>query len=177
MKKILQILLLLVIGFAVYMHYETEEIREHIVQLKSKPASQLTTQEKQELAEHEKIEKERQARRIANEKEEKKRKAEEERKAKEYYLAHKDEIDRKKFQTRVFGECDETAQASLKYPKYYEHERSSFSEGRGSNGKSFYYVTITFSGVNAFNVRSERTIQCYGDLNDYDAPIGYYFLN
>ncbi|WP_338805122.1 hypothetical protein WDV76_08845 [Xenorhabdus griffiniae] len=183
MKKILQLLLLLVIGFAVYMYYETERIREHTAYLKSKPVSQLTDKEKQELARHEKIEEERQARRAEHEKEEQKRKleekqrkAEEERKAHEYYLAHKDEIERDKLKTRMYAACRDIPKLSLKYPKTYEEDNVILEE-RTLEDRPIYYLYIEFSGTNAFGVRMGQKFQCYRYLDDPKAPIMHSFYN
>ncbi|PHM61180.1 hypothetical protein [Xenorhabdus ishibashii] len=176
MKKTLQLLLLLVIGFAIHLYYETEKGREHIAQLKSKPASQLTTQEKQELAEHEKIEKDRQTRKIAHEKEEKKRKAEEERKAREYYLANKDEIEREKLKTRMYIACRDIPKLSLKYPKTYEEDNVILEE-RKLDGRPIYYLYIEFSGTNAFGVRMSQKFQCYRYIDDLKSPITHSFYD
>ncbi|KLU14528.1 MULTISPECIES: hypothetical protein [Xenorhabdus] len=176
MKKILQFLLLLLIGFVVYMKYETDKKREYIEQLQSKPVSQLTKKEKQDLAEHEEFEKQRLVRRAEAEKEERKRKAEEERKAHEYYLAHKDEIERDKLKRDMHFACSEMPKLSLKYPKTYEEDHVILEE-RKLNGRPIYFLYIEFSGTNAFGVRMSQKFQCYRYLDDPKAPIMHSFYN
>ncbi|BET96543.1 hypothetical protein TCT1_14640 [Xenorhabdus sp. TCT-1] len=157
------------------MYYETERIREHIAQLQSKPVSQLTDKEKQELSEHEKIEKERQARRVEREKEEKKRKAEEERKAHEYYLANKTDIDRENRRRKIDSTCRDVAEKSLKFPRTYQEERMD-SVDLDQKGKLMRYTALQFSGTNAFGVRINSKIECVGNLDDPDGDTTF-FLN
>lgn len=159
--KVLRLLLFFVIGFAIYAAMDTKEDRGHISDLKSKSTNQLTNSDKEELVEADKSEKARLVRKEQYDEEQRKE-----------ALRNKPKRDFLELQLNVRIACENTARSLLKFPDSYEdvqHEDGVSDE----TGKSVYFFTLHYSAVNAFNVRSTSTIECYADVGDPNNKITY----
>lgn len=130
-------------------------------ELKSKPASELTDEERD----------------FVKETEDARQQAEQDRSNYQAEEKKKAEADRPRralleLQAMVRSSCEETASSTLNYPKSYEHEQHEDGFDERSDGK-YYFFTLHYSGVNSFNVRSVHTIECYGKVGDIKTPITY----
>lgn len=159
--RILRLLLICVVGFFVYAALDTSNDREHIAELRKKDPSLLTDQDKLDLTAAVKEEKEAEKRRIAHEKEE--------RAEREKNQAQTQALETQ-LNTRIA--CEDIARGKLRFPDSYQDE--SHEDGVSKiDGKDQYYFTLHYSGVNAFNVRSTSTIECYSPLNSRGEKVTY----
>ncbi|WP_036965280.1 hypothetical protein [Providencia alcalifaciens] len=172
MKSILQLLLLGLIGFIFYAYNETEEIKDRVSKLESTPRSQWSSEDAKFMSDREKSEKERAERRRINDLKMKQEAAEKKAKEEQYYLEHKDEIDKNRARDKVFAKCLSAAKNSLRYPKSYEQDHISMGDKLLSD-RPIYYVYLEFSGVNSFNVRGTNKMTCYGFIDMKDSPVVY----
>lgn len=79
-------------------------------------------------------------------------------------------------QLAVRTACHNTALSFLKYPKSFKDEQH--EDGIDKQGeKKVYYFTLHYSGINAFNVRSIHTIECYGTVGDQSHQVTYRTFN
>lgn len=159
--RILRLLLICVVGFFVYAVMDTNKDREHIAELRKKDTSLLTDQDRLDLKAADKEEKEAEKRRIAHEKEQR-----EERK--------KNQAQTQKLENQVNTRvaCEGVARGKLRFPDSYQDEAHEDGESK-IDGKDQYYFTLHYSGVNAFNVRSTSTIECYSPLNSRGEKVTY----
>lgn len=159
--KLLRMIFLLVVGFAVYAVLDTKNDRDHVSELKSKPQSELSDNDKRDLAEADKAEKERLNRKKVYEEEQRKES-----------LKNKPQRDFVELQLKVRMACEDTARSRLKYPDSFRDEQHEDGVSDES-GKKVYYYTLHYSAINAFNARSTSTIECYADVGKPDNKVTY----
>lgn len=131
--------------------------------LKNKPQSELTQEDRDFIK---KTEDER-----AKAEVERKNYQREEAKSKEASKA-KPLSEQELLQNDVIFACRDIARGSLNSPDSFEIEQSESGIDEQTNKKVYYY-TLHYSGVNAFNVRSTHTIECYGTLGDKSHNVTY----
>lgn len=134
-------------------------------ELKSKPLSELSQQDRE----------------FIKKTEDDRAKAESDRKEYQLEEKRKEEADRPRrelmeLQIAVRSACEDTARSQLNYPDSYDDEQ--YEDGIDSqDGRKFYYYTLHYSGTNAFNVRSTHTIECYGTIGDESRKVTYRKFN
>lgn len=152
-----------IILIAAYFIGKGNEEHKKYDDLKSKPQSELTQDDRDFIRKTEDERAEAEADRISYQLEQKK----------------KDEADKPRrelmeLQIAVRVACEDTAKSQLKYPGSYSSEQH--EDGIEKENNSYYY-TLHYSGVNAFNVRSTHTIECYGTLGDKSHNVTYRTFN
>lgn len=79
-------------------------------------------------------------------------------------------------QNEVIFTCEGIARSYLNHPDSYQRERTESGIDQ-QEGEKVYYFTLHYSGVNAFNVRSIYTIECYGMIGDKKHNVTYRTFN
>ena len=162
-KKVVLVVLLA----AAYIIGRGNEEHKKYDELKSKPLSELSQQDRE----------------FIKKTEDDRAKAESDRR--EYQLEEKRKKESSKakplseqelLQNDVIFSCNEMARNALNYPDSFkiDHTKSGIDNQQGSK---VYYYTLDYSGVNAFNVRSTHTIECYGTIGDESRKVTYRKFN
>lgn len=159
-----KILLVAFLGVAYFIGNGVNEHNKYD-ELKSKKAEELTQEDKSFI---QKVESER---------------AEAEKDRQQYQLEQKKKNEEDKprrelmeLQIAVRSACQDTASSLLKYPDSFKDEQHEDGIDKQSD-KNVYYFTLHYSGVNAFNVRSTHTIECYGTVGDRNRTVTYKTFN
>ncbi|MCC3717984.1 hypothetical protein LLP99_16950 [Rouxiella badensis] len=168
------VIFLVVVGLLYYGSAEKSKENERYNSLKSKPISELSSDDRsfiqlkdKEAAEKKISEALQRKKDAANELKAKKR--EEENKPKPL-------SEQVLLQNEVIFTCNDLAKNMLSYPESYNTEQTE-SGISDESGKKTYYYTLHFSGLNAFNVRGIHTIECYGTVGDRSRQVTYRTFN